>query len=374
MIKRTLSYIVLSDIHLGHQRNKTANIIKNLREFFKQYNSLIKRCGVIFLAGDTFDRLLLNSSPELIKSTEWLLELVLYCKKHSIKLRILEGTPSHDWEQLKMLTTMIEKMDVDIDYQYINTLHIEIMQDTGMSILYVPDEYKPTAIETYQEVLKLLVEKDLTKVDIAIMHGAFHHQLPMVELPSSHNEDDYQSIVNAYIHIGHIHTPSVYGSILAQGSFDRLTHGEEGDKGGVLVTLSPHEQSFKILKNVNALVFKTLDYRGYKYNEVIDKFPIDITTIPKESHIRLLVDSDTALVKAVKAFKTKYIDFNIKIETKAPSGSTELNLTHVVDDTSFSITPDNIIKLLKDEMSKHELTSDEYELYDEEMKLVLEYI
>ena len=38
MNSKSLSYLVLSDIHLGHRRNKTEFIIHNLREYFKDYN------------------------------------------------------------------------------------------------------------------------------------------------------------------------------------------------------------------------------------------------------------------------------------------------------------------------------------------------
>ena len=41
---------------------------------------------------------------------------------------------------------------------------------------------------------------------------------------------------NGLIFIGHVHKSSQYGRIIAQGSFDRLSHGEEDPKGHMRAT------------------------------------------------------------------------------------------------------------------------------------------
>ena len=88
MNSKSLSYLVLSDIHLGHRHNKTEFIIHNLREFFKDYHTQIKKCRIIFIAGDIFDTLLTTHGDDYLNATEWLTELILYCKHNKIKLRI----------------------------------------------------------------------------------------------------------------------------------------------------------------------------------------------------------------------------------------------------------------------------------------------
>jgi len=372
MINQTIKYLVLSDIHLGNTRNKTENIVNNLRLYLKEHHALIKQSNIIFLAGDIFDKLLMNSSKELVLATEWLTEVVMYCKHNSIKLRILEGTPSHDWEQAKMLTAVIMKLKLNLDYKYINTLDIEIMHDTGLTILYVPDEYKHNAMDTYNEVIKLMKEKNLLKVDIAIMHGAFKYQLPMIELESSHDEELYLNLVEHYISIGHIHTSSVFKRILAEGSFDRLVHGEEEDKGGMLITISPNDNSFKFLKNKHALTFKTFDYRGLTYDTVITSLDADIKKVPKGSHVRLFVDDDTSLVRAVKTFKNKYSDYIFKIETKEKTKANEVNIMEKVEHIdSFNIDRNNIKELLKIEIKKHNVDEKDIEIFDTELETII---
>jgi DNA repair exonuclease SbcCD nuclease subunit len=189
MRKKHISYLVLSDIHLGHKNNKTEDIVNNLNHYFAKHNQLIKRCDVIFLAGDVFDKLLISSSVEYVVAIQWLSVLAMYCKKNNIKLRILEGTPSHDWKQLKALSTTLEVLNTGIDFKYISTLEIEHIEDLGINVLYIPDEYKHEASETFTDVKELMKSKNLKQVDIAIMHGQFNYQLP-IKLESSHSEVD----------------------------------------------------------------------------------------------------------------------------------------------------------------------------------------
>ena len=75
---------MLSDIHLGSNRNTTQEIITNLRTYFKDNHKLFKKLHLIILAGDVFDKLLSSSSDEYILAVEWLTELVMYCKHNNI--------------------------------------------------------------------------------------------------------------------------------------------------------------------------------------------------------------------------------------------------------------------------------------------------
>ena len=122
-----IQYLVLSDIHLGHTKNKTDNIIKNLNHFFKAYHKDIIQCKVIFISGDVFDRLLTTKSVEYRHSMAWLSNLLLFCKEHDIALRILYGTPSHDMEQISAFEEVAKKLYPEADFKYINTLSIEYM-------------------------------------------------------------------------------------------------------------------------------------------------------------------------------------------------------------------------------------------------------
>lgn len=371
----TIKYLCISDIHLGHKRNKTENIVKNLREFFKTYNKKIKECKIIFIAGDIFDTLLSNNSNDYLLATEWLTELIIFCKVNNIRLRILEGTPSHDWYQAKLITNIISKLNIEVDYKYITTLYIEKMLDIGLNILYIPDEYKHKASETYEDVLKLLKENGISTVDITIMHGQFHYQLPMVKLESSHTEDNYLNLTKYFINVGHIHTPSVYSRIIANGSFDRLAHNEEEDKGAVICTIHKDGNSvFEFLKNKNAMLFKTYNYSDSKLT--LDELMVDINNkikeLPDHSHVRILLKDINNLSDAIKELKKNYPFITIKVQIETDK-SIKLgdNILEENKIESFTITKDNIEELLLKEINTEELTETEMRLIKEELRMVI---
>ena len=365
-----LKYLVLSDIHLGHNINKTECIIDNLIKYFDIYSKEFKNLDMIIIAGDTFDKLLVNSGHDYICSVRWLIDLMLYCKRNNIVLRVLEGTPSHDWKQMKSLTSIIEKLDLKLDYKYIDTLHIEYIDRFKLNVLYIPDEYRNKASDTYKEVLKLMKKNKLTQVDIAVMHGQFNYQLPF-ELESNHNEQDYLSIVKHYIHIGHVHTHSVYDRILAQGSFDRLIHNEEEDKGGMLINIDTEQgNTYKFLVNKTAMIFKTIKFKTESLEEIIKKLDQELKKLPPRSNIRITSEHEEFLSKNIEDIRKRYPVLNIKYE----KSKIKVKKKSLIDDkiiiNSFNITKDNIDSLLKERLSKYNLSQLEYDIYQEELNKI----
>lgn len=360
MKKSKINYLVLSDIHLGHNINNTENIINNLQLYFKDNYKEFSKLDMICIAGDVFDKLLVSSSIDFILSTEWLTELIVFCKQHDIILRILEGTPSHDRNQSKVITSIIKKLNIELDYKYIDTLYIEHHNRLGIDILYIPDEYKHKAEDTYKEVLELLTERKLKKVDIAFIHGQFHYQLPMVKLDSSHNMEDYLNIVKYYISVGHIHTPSVYERIIAQGSFDRLAHNEEEDKGGVVITLTEKESSFKFVYNKNAMIFKTYRFDKESIEEITNVLDKDLKKMKDKSNIRIISNSEEFLSNNIKDLRLRYPNINIKIEKSKNKEENKFNIIEELPKIeTFSITKDNILDLITLELNKYNLTEKE---------------
>lgn len=373
MRKKEIKYLVISDIHLGHNINKTEYITENLRAFFLQNAKVLKDLDIIFIAGDIYDRLLTPSSTDYIESSRWLMELIMFCKTYNIKLRVLEGTPSHDWKQAKLISSIIEKLEITIDYKYIETLHIEDMSDLGLTVLYIPDEYKHNSENTLKDVKKLMKELKLKEVDIAIMHGAFKYQIPF-DLESNHNEEEYLRLVKYYISIGHVHTSTVKDRILAQGSFDRLKHNEEEDKGCMLITLrSNGDNSFLFLNNKKAMKFITLDYSNKSIEDILKDVKTKVSKLPVNSNVRLLTDNHKELAKSLTSIKESYPGLRFKVESSSSNkkdNKLKLLTKEIVND-SFSITKENISELMKEEMSKHSLSSREEAIFLEELKSII---
>lgn len=373
MKKNKIKYLVLSDIHLGHNINKTEYIIANLQSYFNTNYKEFSKLDMICLAGDVFDKLLVSSGIDFLLATEWLTELIIFCKQHNIVLRILEGTPSHDRAQSKVITSIINKLGIELDYKYIDTLYIEHHDILGIDILYIPDEYKHKAEDTYKEVKELLLERKIKQVDIAFIHGQFHYQLPMVKLDSSHNMEDYLNIVKYYISVGHIHTPSVYERIIAQGSFDRLAHNEEEEKGGVVITISNNgEMSFKFVYNKNAMVFKTYHFENETLEEITSILDKDIKGMKDKSNIRIISNSEDFISKTIQEIRNRYPTVNIKIEKAKQKEDNKFNI--IEDDIkleTFHITKDNILELITNELPKFNLNEKELMELNKEVKEIL---
>lgn len=364
-------YLVLSDIHLGHNTNKTHKIVEDLQLFFKEYRKQIDQVDMIVLAGDIFDKLLTNNSLDFNLAVSWLAELILYCKDQNKILRILEGTPSHDWKQARVVSTIIDKLNIELNYKYIETLYIEKL-DNGLTILYIPDEYKHTAVEVYEDVKKILKDHKLTSVDIAIIHGQFKYQLPdHLDLKSSHIEEDYLNIVKHYISIGHIHTSSVYDRILAQGSFDRLAHNEEEDKGGMIVTIDTEQgDSYTRLINKHATIYKTIKFeQDTNIDKMLKVLNKELSKLPDYSYVRVITNNDKFTVKSLTELKERYNKINIKIENKDNKEVKKIIDKDIVLDT-FNITKDNIGELLDQEVSGI-LSVSEFKIYKEEIEQVI---
>lgn len=349
-----IKYLVMSDLHLGHKTNDIDNMCKNINIFLNTNMSLIKDIKILFIAGDIFDSYIPSYTNTYLKITKLLISIVQWCQEYNIKLRVLEGTPSHDWKQASVISTIIKDFNINIDYKYIDKIEIEKIQDLGVNVLYVPDQIKPKGNDVYKDVLKTLKENNLDKIDISIMHGQFHYQFPRLKLDSSHNEEDYLNITKHYIHIGHIHSHSVKDRIIAQGSFDRIAHGEEEPKGCILAKINKNDNSkdeYIFLENKTAMKFVTKDYRNLTEEEFIKNINILVKSLLKGSNIRLSINKEQKDIINSKSFKNIINNYNFKIlyqEDNIIKLEDKIMEEKIID--SFTINKDNILDLVSKEL------------------------
>jgi len=359
MNRPTVSYAVLSDVHLGHRRNPSTAIIENLKKVLGQLTS--QRLDVLFIAGDLFDRLLDNSMPDKRDINLWIYWLLKYCHLHHVKLRVLEGTPSHDWKQSTNIDIIRQISGLELDYAYVPALHIEHLSDLGLYVLYVPDEWNETTTETFQQVQSLMAEAGISQVDIAIMHGQFNYQIR--QAPASiprHQEDDYLGIVRHYIHIGHVHTHTVNERIIAQGSFDRLSHGEEEPKGLVWAEVrSDGTRQYHFIENTEAMIFKTVQLKGEDIQDIMAYLDKRILKYRPGSFIRLKGRKDHPGFSYYEELKKRYALYSLTKQGEELETTQVVDIGVLNDYQSFSITTDNVRGLLSDNIRAR------YEFHDQ---------
>lgn len=351
-----MKYIVTSDIHLGHVRTPTEHIIASFkRQILTDANTDI---DALFIAGDMFDRLLDFNSKEVHLIISFFNYLLSYCAANNVLLRVLEGTPGHDWQQSQILIKLNDIRTNKCDVRYYKALDIEYIPSISKHVLYIPDEWANTHREIEDQIQAKLNEYNISHVDIALLHGQFGYQVAGKNYGGLYyNEDYFLKLVTGYIHIGHYHVASSFNRILANGSLDRLAHGEESDKGHMLVNGTAH----LFIPNTKAFIYKTINVIATTTQDRLDK---QIRKFPVGSHIRLLLSQDHPFSQIFSELKLKYLDYNLKRQVKE-SSSEPSSVAYILSDNEiefnslFSLSGDvhgTIVDLIH---SKHILTDNE---------------
>lgn len=353
------TFASISDIHLAHPRTDTYHILENLRRAFPD-DSETAKLDIVFLAGDVFDRLMSLPQEEVDALQDWIAFFLMTCAKHNILVRVLEGTPSHDWRQSKQFVNINNSLRYPAKLKYVDTLSIEVIEELGgVSVLYVPDEWNDDAEITLTQVRELLSIHGLDQVDMGCMHGAFDYQLP-IQSVKNHDSETYLSLVKHYIVIGHVHNRSekigMGGSvILAQGSFDRLSHGDESSKGHYRGVVSSKGNHHWFVENEGARIYKTLDCRGMGISEVIS-FLANYEDAPSKSNYRLLLERNSVLSSGIGEIRKRFPQFNITTQLDDLKTQEEMQTNTLtigkLEVKPVTITASNIDNLIKDFLSR----------------------
>lgn len=352
----------LSDVHLGNNLTKTDFIISNLNKHLPD-NENTQELDILFITGDLFDKALMLTDPDSFAVKVWIYRLLNLCKKRDIVLRVLKGTPSHDWEQCGYFELINNKAKIGADVKYFSDIDIEFNERFGISILYVPDNCRVDTETIYKDVVGKLSEHNLTQVDAGIMHGTFDFQLPEIANIDKHVSDRYLDLVKYFIVAGHIHQPNRKKHLYIPASFDRLCHGDEGFKGWMLLDCYHGDEKFKKVKltrieNKDAKRFDTVDVRKLELEDAIEKIENHAKSLPDQSYIRIYSNRGNAIFSRLNTFKTlfPFLIWDSKEERDTKLASKDL-LTFKQPNVRKHITKDNIVDVTRDKLST--ITDDE---------------
>lgn len=335
---------VISDVHLYHSRVKTVKIIGEIDREFP--DERLETLTHIVISGDLFERRLPFDSDDGFKITRWMGRFARKLKKYGVTLLILEGTPSHDHRQSQWFVLLNELAHIGADIRYYDSLTIDTLYEGGPTVLYVPDELNHDANKTWKQVNELMRLKGLTKVDFAVMHGMFTFQEP-IRTVVSHTEERYEDIVNHRILIGHHHTPVACGKIRVPGSFERLRHNEEEDKGHFQFSLLDGEivdETFII--NDAATLFTTLDVVGRTFVEVLDTLK-SCDLFPAGSFVRLKLSRRDAAYVSFRQLKDDFPHLNLTHKTVDTDDHVSEGDDLIERPTVTAIRPDTLPDLLR---------------------------
>lgn len=348
--------LVANDIHLGHNRVYAGKVIESLERIFCEER--LRTVSAIVIPGDLFDKRLSFDSEAVHQITFWLEKFLSRCKACNVALRVLEGTPSHDNKQSRWITLLNDVCEIEADVCYYDKITIDVLYPNGPTVLYIPDEVNHDASKTWLQVNEQLREYGLETVDFAFMHGMFTYQEP-IRTVVSHDVDRYQSIVKHRIAIGHHHTHTTHGKIVAPGSLERLRHNEEEEKGHYQFSIINGEVVDELFViNEEATIFKTLDVVGMQFNEVISEIK-KLTHFKAGSHLRLKISRTDPAYASLRELKNQFPHYHIttkgvEAESYTPESGELIDrpvITAVRPDTIKSLIYEKITDASSDVMS-----------------------
>lgn len=344
-----------SDIHLGHNKNPSHEMVERLMNAFPR-DAETAKLDVIVLAGDVYDHLLNLPDNAVNVIDHWIIYMLRLCKALDIQLWVLRGTPSHDRDQSERFDLINKTMEIGCDLLYVDELKIVWIPKFGINVLFVPDEWRDTAEKTLEEVHELMRRQGISKVDYAIMHGQFEHQLPPVVKAQKHSAEEYLKIVDKLIFIGHVHIFSRFDRIIAQGSFDRISHGEEGPKGHVrAIVRSADDYEIHFVETLDAKIFKTVNCRGLDLDASNELVLEQTKDLPDGSHVRIVADIGNPILQGISGYEKSHPYFFWTGLGKADEDKTFLEQIELLQSKQeyipIEITRDNAEKLIMDFMA-----------------------
>lgn len=351
--------LTFGDIHFLHPNTPTQHICSNFLNYIHQYDNV--PVDMLIITGDIFDRSVAFNDPAVTDVISWFFEIALWCAKKGTYLRILEGTPSHDDRQARHFGEIITNAKIPVNYAYVDTVSVEVVKELDISILYVNDEYHPDTEVTLRDAKDRIRDAGLAQVDIAVMHGCFNYQLPPAATKAPrHNEAEYLSLVKHYIFIGHHHTHTVYDRIIAGGSFDRLSHGQEEPKGFIDATIKTGNDSFYFIENTNAFQYVTLSPKSKNMEGVSKEIAKAISKLKMGAHLRLKLPKDHPAWVGFNVLKQEHSFYNltkIGIDEDDNAGPIRLVEDLVIPNyIPVTITQSNIVSLILEEAIRRKPT------------------
>jgi len=371
----TKRYLFVSDVHLGHSRTHTWYITDTLNRQIFNVETMLD-LDAIFIPGDLFDKLLNLPASEMDDINDWIERMLRLSKSTNTPIRILEGTPSHDWKQSKLITKLNEIYQIHADVQHYDELSIIDDKVLGITVGYVPDEWRESCDQTTVEFKELLATRGYSSVDMIVMHGMFEFQIPLAAAKSvSHfKEDVWEQWANWAIVIGHDHRHKRKGKITVPGSWERLAHNEEDPKGCLVVDVS--NGIVDIYHVLNELAMKYITIDGVK------KTDVEVITLAEKvlktfgdlerpiGRLKVKYNRMYDISSRLSEWKNAYSEVVVEGSSESDDVKIEADLggDFKLAGGAINITPDNIEGII---LRESEVDDDDLESFKREIELVM---
>ena len=221
-----LTSIHISDLHFPVMDPRKQYEI--LEEQFLQRVETVPYLDLICVDGDLYDHKVMTSSDATLYASMFVARLVDICKEKNATLILLQGTISHDNNQLKIYYHYMQRKDVDV--RVVTNLQFEIVKNAR--ILCIPELYGVPE-EIYQQFLTYSGFYDL-----AIMHGTFKGAVYGDNVGNGRlfRLEDFNNCRGPII-AGHVHKPGCFDNHFYYcGSPYRWRFDDDHKKGFIVVS------------------------------------------------------------------------------------------------------------------------------------------
>jgi DNA repair exonuclease SbcCD nuclease subunit len=252
--------IIVADFHHG-----AVDVNTYKHELFTWFlpslaEQLQNKPNYLVLAGDYFNHKMEMTSNASKLAIQCFAEIVRMCWGNGCPIYMVQGTWSHDYDQIQLLWNMsmcLKFPGTDTPVVHYISQSVQVLEPVpGYSVLFIPEMY-PINHEEYRNHLLSLASHNIQAVHF---HGrwdfcAFREELMQSERGMRgapvHNTDDFMTFVKGPITGGHIHTGDSNGKVFYTSSLTRWSFGEPEPKGYLTTIHTKDTDKFTVSRIIN---------------------------------------------------------------------------------------------------------------------------
>ena len=276
MNNTTLISAHISDLHFGAMDPKKQ--YDYLKDQFIDKLINLPRLDLICINGDLFDRKFMTNSDVVMYASMFIADIINICKIKQATFILLQGTMSHDANQVKIYLHYMYQKDVDV--RIVTNIRFEMVK--GIRILCIPELYGIDE-SYYQEIL---FESDF--YDMCIMHGTIKGAVygDNVGQGRLFTIEDFLNCKGPIIS-GHIHkADTFYNHFYYCGSPYRWRFDDDCFKGFILMSYNSYTRQYYI--DYEEIISD--NYKTITMDQLINNDPIETINYIKQLKISEGID------------------------------------------------------------------------------------
>lgn len=360
----------IADIHIG--KKSADRLRKELDEGFLKYIEEEKdNLDLVTIAGDYFDRIIRFNEPAGVLALDTLDRIIETAKSGHFLVRIIQGTKSHDNNQLDVFNSYEEtypdilKIITKVTKETIN------LKGHELKVLYLPEEYPTDPDSYYQDYFSdhydLIYGHGMTDI-VGFSFSDWKDEGENISFGTPvHNTDKLLTLSSGPVMFGHIHNKKSYkDKFYYTGSYSRYAFDSQEPKGWLVTEINPDDTSdytVEFKENKLAPTYGIIEVDTLPLEEGTDLLEVLKTMSSMYDYSKIISSDDNKLkiirqlsegsndikVQTAKKIETERVDekFNFILENKLSTAETVKRYLEVTDDVEpEDIPPLEVIDMI----------------------------